>query len=293
MPEDLPLFSHDDVLRYEETLRLCSIIAKIGVSKIRVTGGEPLARKGCVGFLRSLKALPGIKHVTMTTNAVLLEQHIDELVNLGLDGLNISLDSLDPKTYQQITGSDELPSVLKSLNKAVDVGLRVKINCVPIRNVNQSEIEDIARLASSIPIDVRFIELMHTAVINGPEGVPSDEVLLTIRNVFHDLTPDSSKRGFGPAGYYKSAALQGRIGIIESGGNRICSECNRIRLTTEGFLKLCLKRNDGLDLRSILRGGASDSDIEAAVADAVYHKPERYIAQSEDSGIDNMSQIGG
>ncbi|MCL2165643.1 MAG: GTP 3',8-cyclase MoaA [Oscillospiraceae bacterium] len=296
MPDDLLFVPHADILRYEEVLRLCGIASTIGVQTIKVTGGEPLLRKGCVGFIRDLKALPGIKHATLTTNGILLEQHVDALAEIGLDGVNISLDSLDAETYLQLTGRDEFLQVWKSLHKAVEAGLRVKINCVPLRGLNEAEIVSIAQLAERYPVDVRFIGLMPAGTSVLFERIPGEEILERLKREYSDLAPDETRHGFGPVSYYSSSRLKGGVGVIDAVNNQFCVKCNRVRLTSEGFLKLCLSHDDGIDLRAMLRGGASDSAIEAAMSSAIFRKPEKHsFGDGVDchGGIKKMSQIGG
>ena len=293
MPDDLPFISHDDILRYEEILPICKAAANEGIRIIRVTGGEPLVRKGCVEFLKSLKAISGIEHVALTTNGILLEPYIDTLAAIKLDCVNISLDCLNAEIYRQITGQDAFSNVWRSLHKAVESGLRVKINCVPVKGLNETEIVPIAKLAENMPIDVRYIELMPTSEDMGLERVTDAEILDRLLSAYPDLTPDGQKHGFGPARYYKSAKLRGGIGIISAIGNCFCSECNRIRLTSEGFLKACLFHDDGLNLREMLRNGACESEIQAAVAHVINNKPERHLLESRQAGINKMSRIGG
>ena len=294
-PSDFACVSHQQVLRYEEILRVCGIAAKLGIRTVKVTGGEPLARKGCVDFIKELKNIPGIRHVTLTTNGVLLEPLIHTLTAIGLDGLNISLDALTPETYLRMAGRHALRQVWQSLQAALEAGLRVKINCVPVRSVNEDEILPISRLAERFPVDVRFIELMPTSQGEALRGIPGDEIIKRLSIEYPDLKPDGSIRGFGPARYYGSAGLKGGIGLIDAVSNHFCSGCNRLRLTSEGFLKLCLYHSDGVDLRGMLRGGASDSEIEAVMRDAAYRKPERHnFGSGNDSeGIGLMSRIGG
>ena len=296
MPEDLPLISHNDIMRFEEILRLCAITAKIGINAIKVTGGEPLARKGCVDFIRKLKSLPGIEHVTLTTNAVLLEPYVNELAEIGLDCVNISLDSLDSDVYKRLTGRDELDNVLKSLNKALKAGLHVKINCVPLKGVNDVEIIPIAQLAERFPIDVRVIELMPTCSSEKFGRISGTEIITQLNCEYPDLIPDKTRRGFGPARYFKSGKLKGSVGIIDAVSNHFCKNCNRVRLTSEGFLKLCLFHDDGVDLRKMLRNGATDAEIVTAIVDAIYKKPERHYfddSTGEHGGVKKMSSIGG
>jgi cyclic pyranopterin phosphate synthase len=293
MPEDLQFIPHDNILRYEEILRICEAAARLGIRIIKMTGGEPLVRKGCVDFIKALKSLPGIERVTLTTNAVLLEPYINILAGIKLDCVNISLDSLDAATYARITGRDAFPSVWCSLRKAVESGLRVKINCVPIRGVNENDILPIARLAEEYPIDARFIELMPTTSGGHMDGITGAEVFARLLSAYPDLTPDAAVRGFGPARYYKSGKLKGGIGFINALGDCFCPGCNRVRLTSEGFLKLCLYHDGGLDLRIMIRSGANDAEIESAIAGAIYNKPERHLFGSARTGIERMSRIGG
>jgi len=235
MPGEFTAIAHDAVLRYEEILRLCRIAAKLGIRTIKVTGGEPLARKGCLDFMQKLKQVPGIEHVTLTTNGVLLEPYVEALAGLRLDGLNISLDALEPETYRQITGRDTFHQAWRALHRALEAGLRVKINCVPIRGVNENQLIPISRLAETLPVNVRFIELMPTQKGKGLQGIPGAEILALLLREFPDLTPDEAPRGFGPAHYYRSSRLKGGIGLIDAISNHFCSGCNRLRLTGEGF----------------------------------------------------------
>ena len=290
MPEDLPSIPHDSIMRYEEILRICAIMAKSGIRTVKVTGGEPLVRRGCIDFIKRLKATPGIEHVTMTTNGVLLEPYITALAALKIDCVNISLDSLDAETYKRITGRDEIHKAWQSINKAVETGLRIKINCVPVKGLNENEILPVARLAETFAVDVRFIELMPAGA--DLQGVPASEIIDIIQREFTDLTPDFSLRGFGPARYFKSGRLKGTIGLIDAVSSHFCSSCNRLRLTSEGFLKLCLYHDDGIDLRALLRAGVSDNEIQEKIAAAVRNKPERHFLNDGEI-ITKMSRIGG
>jgi cyclic pyranopterin phosphate synthase len=293
MPHDLTLIPHRSVLRYEEMLRLCAIAAKTGVSAFRVTGGEPLARKGCIGFLRGLVKVPGISRVTLTTNGVLLEPLVHELKDIGLACVNLSLDTLNADIYRKITGSDEFPRVWQAFLAALGAGLRVKLNCVPLRGVNDGEIEGIAELAERYPVDVRFIELMPTSAGGSFGRLSGEEILSRVSAAYPNLKPDGTKRGMGPARYYMAEKFKGSVGIINAIDGCFCQACNRVRLTSEGFLKTCLYHEKGVDLRDLLRGGASDSGLEAAFRQAVLEKPKRHQFGSDYRGIKNMSTIGG
>ena len=296
MPCDFAPIPHEEILRYEEILRLCGIMTSLGIRNIRVTGGEPLTRKGCVDFIENLKSLPNVENVTLTTNAVLLEQHIETLVRIKIGGLNISLDSLKPETFQKLTGRDELAIVLKALYTAIEAGISVKINCVPIAGVNDNEIGAFAEMAERFPVFVRFIELMPTAVNAEARHFSSEKIFAVLKEKYPDLLQDEAKRGFGPARYFKSEKLVGGIALIDAVSNHFCESCNRLRLTSEGFLKLCLYHDECLNLKSMLRGGASEREIEAAIKQVVLKKPERHAFDSDTartSGIKKMSRIGG
>jgi len=296
MPHGVASIPHDKILRYEEFLRICHVAVKIGVKAVRVTGGEPLARKDCVPFLKELKAMPGLERVTLTTNGVLLEQHVTALADMRLDGVNVSIDSLNADTFFQITGRNDFSAVWRSALAAIEAGLPVKINCVPIIGLNDSEITAFAELAERYPVDVRFIEFMPSEAGERFKCVAADDILNRLREAYPDLTEDARRRGSGPARYFKSAKMLGAAGLIAATSHCFCAGCNRIRVTSEGFLKLCLYHGDGLDLRELLRGGADDAELESAIASAVYNKPERHFFGARtgaDMGIKNMSRIGG
>ena len=295
MPEDQPFIEHDQILRYEEIIRICRAATKLGVRNIKITGGEPLVRRGCCELIEQIKALPGIEHVTVTTNGVLLEEVVPRFREIGVDGVNISLDTLRPDVYAKITGRDSFDAVWRGLCAAVDAGLRVKINCVPLSGVNEDELCSLAMLARDWPVDVRFIEMMPIGLGGSMEPVPAETVRAHVREAFPDLTPDPKKHGFGPARYFTSGALKGSIGFIEAVSHSFCTGCNRVRLTSEGFFKLCLYHDDGADLRALLRGGANDDEIAGAMSRAILKKPRAHAfipgqAAEESRG---MSQIGG
>lgn len=294
MPEPLPALPHDDILRYEEILRVCAAATSLGIQRFRITGGEPLVRKGCMSFLKQLCSLPNVEAVSITTNGVLLEQYVPQLVEMGVASVNISLDTLDREAYARLTGTDALEAVLSAIHAAVAAGLQVKINCVPLAGVTENEIYGLATLAESQPIDVRFIELMPTAVNAGFTAYNVQQILAQLRLRYPDLHPTTDKRGWGPARYYKSEMLQGQVGFIEALSNHFCEDCNRIRLTSEGFLKLCLYHDDGVSLRSFLRSGCSDEALAQAMRSAIYNKPQRHFFGVESyGGIQQMSKIGG
>ncbi|MCL2234982.1 MAG: GTP 3',8-cyclase MoaA [Defluviitaleaceae bacterium] len=292
MPEDVECITHENILRFEEYLRLFRLFGGLGISTVRVTGGEPSVRKGWLGFIRDLKQIEGIERVTMTTNAVLLNQHLDELAEIGLDGLNISLDTLNPQIYRKLTGSDDFEKVWSAIQNAANKGFRVKLNCVPIKGVNDSEILKMAALPFKMPVDMRFIELMPTSISGDMEGISTGDILEAVKAEYPSLMADGTIRGLGPARYFKTPDMLGSLGFISPISHEFCEGCNRIRLSSDGFLTLCLHHSIGLDLRSLLRGGATDEEITNGIIKAVSIKPERHHI-GEEIGLKHMSRIGG
>ena len=286
---------HEQILRYEEIIRVCRAATKLGVRNIKITGGEPLVRRGCCGLIEQIKALPGIEHVTVTTNGVLLAPVVPRFREAGVDGVNISLDTLRPDIYARITGRDSFDDVWRGLHAAVDAGLRVKINCVPLSGVNEDELCSLAMLARDWPIDVRFIEMMPIGMGGSMKPVPVETVRARVHDAFPDLRPDPKKHGFGPAHYFTCGALKGSIGFIEAVSHSFCTGCNRVRLTSEGFFKLCLYHDDGADLRALLRSGADEDEIAEAMRRAILKKPRAhaFIPGQTAGESRGMSQIGG
>ncbi len=294
MPEDLPSVPHERILRYEEILRLCGIATELGITRFRVTGGEPLVRRGAAEFLAVLRQVPGVQTLAMTTNGVLLAERMAALADARLDAVNISLDTLRPERYRAMTGLDGLAAVRAGIDAALTAGLRVKLNCVLIRGVNEDELLPLAALAEEQPMDVRFIELMPMGAAAGLRGVPGGEALAALRGAYPDLAPALEAGEGGPARYWRSTRLRGRIGFIDAISGHFCGGCNRVRLSSEGFLKLCLYHDKGADLRALLRGGADDAEIRAAMALAILNKPAGHRFGSEaDANLGGLSGIGG
>lgn len=294
MPEDVPFIPHEDILRFEEIVRICAIGTQLGIHTLKITGGEPLVRKGCTALMRELKGLPGMKHVTLTTNGVLLEEHLPALVELGADGINVSLDTLDRAAYEAITGRDALPKVLSGLQSAIESGLKIKINCVPLRESGLEGLLRMVELPMHNAVDLRFIEMMPIG--HGRDFTPLTPGALEreILGRWPSLTPTGERRGFGPARYYTSPELKGAIGFIDAVSHTFCDRCNRVRLTSEGYLKLCLCHGDGLDLRTLLRGGATDGEIKGAMEQAILAKPAHHsFGEGRPDEARIMSQIGG
>lgn len=288
---------HSQILSFEEILRLCRVMAEKGIRKVKVTGGEPLVRKGTVDFIRSLKSVKGIEQVTMTSNGVLLEEHLDALIDAGLEAVNISLDTLDADNFHRVTRREGLHRVLAAIDRAVSSGLSVKVNCVPVRELNGTELMRIAALARDKNITVRFIELMPVGFGSGFEPVSGDEVAAMLEREHGALTPFSGKLGNGPAAYYTVKGFQGKLGFISAVSHEFCQSCNRLRLTSDGFIKLCLASDMGLDAKKLLRADASDTEIWRAVDELVVQKPlcHCFAGEQDKPGREQraMFRIGG
>lgn len=273
MPVDIEKLEHVSILTYEEILRICVIASSLGIRKIKITGGEPLVRKDAVDLMKCIKAIPGIKYVTLTTNGVLLEEKVEELARIPLDGVNVSLDTLNPNTFKKITGRDEYFKVWNGLQKLIKSGVPTKINCVPQKGVNEKELMDIVDLAVKFPIDVRFIEMMPIGYGKEYEPIKGEDIKSRIAEKFPNISSQKKMRGFGPAEYITSDEWKGNIGFINAISHKFCSTCNRIRLTSKGFLKPCLCYGDGVDLMSAMRRGASDLELSSLLSDAIEKKP--------------------
>lgn len=298
MPEPVDAVQHADILRYEEILRICRAAIELGITKFKVTGGEPLVRAGCTEFIAELKKQPGTQQVTLTTNGLLLGKNLDALAAAGLDGINISLDSLNAERYTRISGHPEGGELLKRIMQAVEdacaMGLRTKLNAVLLEETEE-DAPELAAIAEELPVDVRFIELMPIGFGTAMRRVSPDDILSALRKRWPDLAPTDERRGNGPAHYYKSDLLLGRIGFIDAVSHKFCAECNRVRLTSTGQLKPCLCYADSADLRTLIRGGCTDDELREALKISIYNKPRAHCFDTGAAVTERhaMSQIGG
>ena len=298
MPEEgIESIPHDEILTYDEILRICEIVSELGIRKIKITGGEPLVRKDIVNLIRDIKNIDKIEQVTLTTNGILLHEVLDDLYDAGIDAINISLDTLNKDNFKKITRRDGLEKVLMSIDKAYDLGIRVKINCLAIRDFNLKEIVEIASFAKDREIDVRFIELMPIGFGKKYTQIDNDEILSILESRFGTFEIVTEKRGNGPAKYYRNQNMKGCIGFISAISHEFCESCNRIRLTSSGFLKLCLHYNKGIDLKEPIRNGISDEDLKKLIHDTIWNKPISHkfghANGEQDIELKNMVQIGG
>ena len=297
-PEGERFIPHEEILSYEEFLRLCRITAALGISKYKITGGEPLCRKGAVEFIRNLKALPGVEQTTITTNGSLLGQYVPELAAIGVDGVTVSLDSLDPGRFANITRSRaDLRAVTAAMEDAKSRGLRVKINVVPLKGRNDGELLDLAHFALSRGIHIRFIELMPVGTGRVYEGVPQEAVRAMMEDAFGPLRPLDRTIGNGPAECFSVPGQSGSIGFISALSKKFCHKCNRIRLTSLGYLKSCLHHDIGVEIKPLLRGGASDAELREAIVSAVRRKPLSHeFSRAREEGAPKvfyMNSVGG
>lgn len=295
---------HKEILRYEEILRVIRIAVGIGVRKVRITGGEPLVRKDVPYLIATIRNIEGIKDLSLTTNGILLSKYADILVEAGLERINISLDSLRPDRYEEITRGGDLNLVLKGIESAEKAGLRpIKINMVPIRGLNSDEIEEFAKITLKLPYQIRFIEFMPF----GTEGLWSTEKFISTEEIksivegIGPLTPVKLKKA-GPARYFRFEGAPGVVGFISPISNHFCGECNRLRLTADGKLRPCLFSETEIDLKPALRGGAPDDEIKRLFKLSIEVKPESHHIQNaelwslmkkRESGRRPMSRIGG
>ncbi len=296
-PDIDPKLPHDDILSYEEILRLMRVGVGLGVSKVRITGGEPLVRKGVNGFLASVARIDGLTDVSLTTNGVLLRDNLDSILASGIRRINVSLDTLNREKFKTITGLDMFDRVREGILLAEKRGLYpIKINVVALAGLNDDELEDFGRLSISHPFHIRFIEYMP---MNRPRFT-ADSVLLTpeIKNRLRrlgTLSPVESGSTDGPAERYRFSDAAGEVGFISAMSHHFCGKCNRLRLTARGELRPCLLLDHQEDLRKPLRNGASDEELAAVFLEAIAHKPANHNLQSEkpDKIIGRMSSIGG
>lgn len=284
-----------EILRYEEMLRIVETAALLGVRKVRVTGGEPLVRKGVIGFLQQLSAISGIKEIALTTNGLLLAEQAAALRQAGVSRLNVSLDSLDRRTFAEITRGGELEKVRAGLDAAAKAGLQIKLNMVVMRGVNDHEIIPFAALSREHPWSVRFIEYMPT--IREPRWrqqiVTGAEILTRIREHF-ELQTLSSERFCGPAKPYRIAGAIGTLGIITPMSEHFCGACNRIRVTSTGLAKSCLLSGAAVDLTACLRQ-PDNVALQKTLRKVIASKPGEHQLTDEldDSVPFSMAQIGG
>jgi cyclic pyranopterin phosphate synthase len=300
-PEGVPWRSHDDILRYEEIETIVRAAAELGITKVRLTGGEPLTRLGVVDLVRKLAHIPGIDDLAMTTNGILLSRYAADLAEAGLQRVNVSLDTLRPERFRRITRRGQLEDVLIGMEAAREAGLEpIKINTVVIRGMNDDEVVDLAQKTMVAAWNVRFIEVMPVG--NGALAdddwrervVTAREIRQRIESALGELEPAKISTGNGPARYYRLPGARGTLGFITPISEHFCYQCNRLRLTADGQLRPCLLSDQEIDLRTPLRQGADVAQIKDLLLQGIENKPwEHHLDELERPEKRAMSEIGG
>jgi len=299
--EGISLKGHADILRYEEIIRIVSIAVKLGLIKVRITGGEPLVRRGFIEFITALKKINGLQDISLTTNGILLEQYAQGIFDAGITRINISLDSLNKEKYFQITNGGNLEAVLRGIAKAEQIGFSpIKINAVAIKGFNDNEVLDFAKLALEKPFQVRFIELMPMGQSNGhgEDYLPMSQLMQKIiaKYELEQLNVKKSKSA-GPATIFKVKGGRGELGFINPVSSHFCSTCNRLRLTADGKLRACLLKEEEIDLKKALSENCSDAVLERLIREAILLKPKHHDLDCSDRHLKkchrDMSEIGG
>ena len=296
MPEGVQDVGMKNILTFEEIWEIVKTGVSLGITHIRITGGEPLVRKGCSDLILGIRKIPGVETITMTTNGVLLEPYAKQLKEAGVDGVNISLDTLDPEEFCQITGKRELPAVLAGIRAAKDAGLPVKLNAV-----NRKELEPVplVRYAQNENLPLRFIEMMPVGYGKQYVGRSNEELREMLEKTFGTAeklvdSEELSRMGSGPAVYYRFSDLKVPVGFISAIHGKFCDTCNRIRLTAEGYLKLCLCYDKGADLRRALREGEKEN-LRTIMEETIFQKPAAHCFEhpAEMTETHEMIKIGG
>lgn len=296
MPEGVQDVGMKNILTFEEIWEIVRTGVSLGITHIRITGGEPLVRKGCVDLIRGIREIPVVETITMTTNGVLLGNYGKQLKEAGVDGVNISLDTLDPEEFYKITGKRELQEVLAGIRAAKTAGLPVKLNAV-----NRKELDPIplVRYAQEENLPLRFIEMMPVGYGKKYVGRSNEELRETLEAVCGKAEcmtnrEELSRMGSGPAVYYQFSDLKVPVGFISAIHGKFCDTCNRVRLTAEGYLKLCLCYDEGEDLRRVLREGEKEN-LRTIMEQTIFRKPAAHCFErpAEMTETHEMVKIGG
>ena len=298
MPKGIRLVPMEKILTYEQITEICEAGVSLGITKFKITGGEPLVRRGCPDLVGMIRGIQGVEQITMTTNGMFLAEVLPELMKKGLDAVNISLDTLKPEVFRYITGKDALANVLEGIHAAADSGLKVKVNTVLQQGINDGEWEDLLLLAKDLPVDVRFIEMMPIGYGKGCQEVSNEVLLRKIRQKYPGTAEDPSVHGNGPARYVRIPGFLGAAGFISAMHGQFCASCNRIRLTSQGRLKPCLCYGDTVDLMDVFRVPDREKRgflLAERIAGAIRMKPEAHCFEHLRGVTEqgDMVQIGG
>ena len=294
MPEGIHKVSMSKILTYEQITSVCRAAVSCGINRFKITGGEPLVRLGVSSLIADIKNIPGCEEVTLTTNGTLLDSHLSDLSKAGLDGINVSLDTLKPETFEKITGFDLLEKVLGGINEALSAGIRVKINAVLQKDLNEDEWEDLILLAKNKNIDVRFIEMMPIGYGKSVPGFDNKRLEAMIRSKYPDAEVDAMCHGNGPAVYIHIPGWKGSIGFISAIHGKFCGNCNRIRLTSQGKLKPCLCYADTVDIMDafdIEDRIAQDARIKEYIMNAIEMKQAEHHFDEPEKITETLDMI--
>lgn len=292
-PEGINLLGHDEVLSYEEIIKIVRAAVKAGLTRIRITGGEPLVRKDIPQLISEISATYGVRDLSLTTNGVYLAKLAEPLYVSGLRRLNISLDTLNPERYLEITRGGDLSQVLEGIDKALEVGFNpVKINTVAIKGVVEEELERFKELVYAKPVHVRFIEKMDLGGSDSQDFYSCKEIMEKVSKAT-EIEETEGPIGAGPARYIKLKGTRGTIGFIGLYSEHFCDSCNRLRLTADGKLRTCLFAGEEFDLKTFIRDGASEEEIVGFIEKALKEKPENFKEALKSKGKRAMRQIGG
>jgi len=295
MEEDEDFFNKEELLKDEEIIKIVKAFAKLGIKKVRLTGGEPLVRTNILNLIKEIYDVEGIESIYITTNGINLKDMVKDLKAYGVKGVNISLDTLNQDRYKEITRIGTLDKVLDSIRECLKYDIKVKINTVLIEGLNKDEIFDLINITKEKDINLRFIELMPIGIGSKFKGVTTAEIKEIIgRNLTYKNVEKEEKLN-GPATYIKIEGYKGKIGFISAMSECFCGECNRIRVTSEGFLKTCLHFNYGIDLKKILRREDSMDKLMEVIEKSVFNKPEKhnFNKMGKDRELKFMNKIGG
>ena len=293
--KEVKFLKSEEKVSDEEIYRILKECAGLGIKKVRITGGEPLVRPNIVELIGRINSIEGIEEIYLTTNGILLKDKIEALVKNGLKGVNISLDSLQEERFKALTRGGDLNRVLQAIEKSIELGIKVKLNTVIVNDINKDEILDFVKLTINKPIDVRFIELMPIGIAKKYKGISNENILNIIKDSYKSYEVIARNRSEGPAKYIRINNGKGKVGFISALSNCFCEDCNRIRLTADGFMKQCLHFDYGVNLKQLLAKNISNEELKEAIYKNIYDKPEKhlFLEKSEHKELKFMNQIGG
>lgn len=294
MPGNIEYFGMKELLPKEQILAVCRAAVSLGITRFKITGGEPLVRKDCVQLISEIKSLNGVEQVTLTTNGVLLEKQAGALKRAGVDCINVSLDTLDPRLYRQITGQDALEKVVAGILQTEKLDIPVHANTVLQKGINDAVWQQVLSLAEKGYADVRFIELMPIGEGKSHKGIANKDILDALCKLYPELQPVQKRKGNGPAVYYEIPGFRKNVGFISPVHGKFCAACNRIRMTADGHFKPCLCYGESIDGREILRAG-NHEQIRELLQRVILAKPQMHCFDTREKITENkqMVQIGG